>query len=348
MSDIFISYSRQDAQAAEIIRRELEDAGLEVFFDRSHITVATKWRRSIQEALQQSRAVLVLVGISGIGEFQQIEVAEAIKVCVKGKKHLAAVLLPGVHASSLSLGLLANYQWFECDREPIKRLSEQLCAQLGRTAKWGGSQFGDKISIDAPVPGGSIKPLLVFTLANTINERVAMTWQTFELGIQRLESQIEAAGRGWHPIVIGVNPVGFLIAARLQQKFFGGNPLGYYSDMPGHAAAWPSLSNNRKEDPTVLIVDSELKSGGSLVKTCTEIRTYFAKIKLKPYIRVAVFAAEVTGTRIAALVEAARSSRVCPVTTLRAWKKISALKMEALYIGCLMDGPGTRRPLELR
>lgn len=69
------------------------------------------------------------------------------------------------------------------------------------------------------------------------------------------------------------------------------------------------------------------------------------------YSRQDAVAAEVTGRRVGELQAAVgnRSSlRPYSPSLLRAWDTVKGLDLDALYVGCLMDGPGTRRPLRLR
>jgi|GEM_PF-3399347 len=349
-ADVFISYSRNDTVAADLIRRELEEAGLEVFLDRS-IAFTADWRQFIREALEKARSVVVLVGQAGPGEYQQIEVGDALEVCTKYRRHLGAVLLPGAQPTAVSHGPLAKYQWFDCSRDSVKRLAEGICARLGRTAAWGGCQFGPQVSIAAPFPGGRQAPLRVHTLANAASERLPLSCETFEAGIERLEKQIEASGRGWHPILVGVNPTGFAIAAALQQRLFGGAPLGYYSEGEGHTIAWPEALTSGRPDRTVFVVDSELKTGRSLLNVVEAVRTRCGGAEAQLHLRVAAFGVEVTGKRVTALQEDYQGDpdpAPYPPEVMRAWGIVSGLNLDALYIACLMDGPGTRRPLQLR
>lgn len=59
MTDIFLSYAREYLERVRQVATALEDAGLEVFWDRT-IPVGKTWMSHIGEALTEARAVIVL------------------------------------------------------------------------------------------------------------------------------------------------------------------------------------------------------------------------------------------------------------------------------------------------
>ncbi|HEY3875572.1 MAG TPA: TIR domain-containing protein, partial [Candidatus Kapabacteria bacterium] len=64
MSDIFISYSRQDAEQAELLTELLTSAGLSVWIDQSGIDVATSWSGEIVDAIDGCKAMIVMLSSS--------------------------------------------------------------------------------------------------------------------------------------------------------------------------------------------------------------------------------------------------------------------------------------------
>ncbi|HZK76200.1 MAG TPA: TIR domain-containing protein [Candidatus Kapabacteria bacterium] len=61
MSDIFISYSRQDAEQAQLLTELLTSAGLSCWIDKSGIDLATSWSKEIVQAIDQCKAFVVLL-----------------------------------------------------------------------------------------------------------------------------------------------------------------------------------------------------------------------------------------------------------------------------------------------
>lgn len=59
MGQVFISYSRRDADVVEKIVSELEAAGIDVWLDREDITAGKQWRRQIVEAIDTADAFVL-------------------------------------------------------------------------------------------------------------------------------------------------------------------------------------------------------------------------------------------------------------------------------------------------
>jgi hypothetical protein len=59
MSDIFISYAREDQQRAEMLAQTLESRGWSIFWDRT-IPIGKTWRETIGSELDDARCVIVL------------------------------------------------------------------------------------------------------------------------------------------------------------------------------------------------------------------------------------------------------------------------------------------------
>jgi hypothetical protein len=60
MSHVFISYSRKDAEFAEMLRERVEAAGFDVWMD-SVLPVGFDWRQEIDQAIRQSFVLLVVI-----------------------------------------------------------------------------------------------------------------------------------------------------------------------------------------------------------------------------------------------------------------------------------------------
>ena len=59
MGQVFISYSRRDADVVESIVSELEAAGIDVWLDREDITAGKQWRKQIVEAIDTADAFVL-------------------------------------------------------------------------------------------------------------------------------------------------------------------------------------------------------------------------------------------------------------------------------------------------
>jgi hypothetical protein len=83
MGDIvFISYAREDAQAAHRLYEELTTAGVNVWFDQESLTPGAKWKPAIRKAIRDSRYFIALISSRSASKkgFVQSELREAIDV----------------------------------------------------------------------------------------------------------------------------------------------------------------------------------------------------------------------------------------------------------------------------
>src|SRR3954447_21662683 len=72
--DVFLSYTRADAAAAETLRTRLSEAGLRAFLDRYALPASQSWQPQLEAALASCRALVVLLGPSGLGAWQHREI----------------------------------------------------------------------------------------------------------------------------------------------------------------------------------------------------------------------------------------------------------------------------------
>ncbi|MFP4323626.1 MAG: TIR domain-containing protein, partial [Anaerolineales bacterium] len=60
-SKVFISYSRRDTRLVEALARDLKAAGVTVWMDQAGISVGERWSAAIQQALEESYAMVLVV-----------------------------------------------------------------------------------------------------------------------------------------------------------------------------------------------------------------------------------------------------------------------------------------------
>ena len=101
VTDVFISYSRADAAAAQRLRDRLAAAGLATFLDRDRLPAGQEWQPALERGIAGSAAVAVLVGKAGLGTWQQREVQLALDRAAELSRRgrgfpVIPVILPGV------------------------------------------------------------------------------------------------------------------------------------------------------------------------------------------------------------------------------------------------------------
>ena len=72
--DVFLSYSRTDAEAVRQVQSHLTEAGLVTFLDRDQLPAGQPWLSALEQAIAHCGAVAVFVGPAGSGTWQQREI----------------------------------------------------------------------------------------------------------------------------------------------------------------------------------------------------------------------------------------------------------------------------------
>ena len=85
MADIFISYSSKDKEKADQLSELLASAGLSVWIDRSGIDAATSWSKEIVQAIDNCKALLVLLSPNSV---ISINVAKEVSLAAEQKKKI--------------------------------------------------------------------------------------------------------------------------------------------------------------------------------------------------------------------------------------------------------------------
>jgi hypothetical protein len=107
--DVFLSYSRVDSAAAETLRARLKEAGLNAFLDRYGLPAGQPWQPWLEEHLLSCRALIVLVGPLGFGEWQHREIQlghdrQASAAKAGQAFSVIPVLLPGLANDAVPAG----------------------------------------------------------------------------------------------------------------------------------------------------------------------------------------------------------------------------------------------------
>ena len=111
--DVFVSYSRADAAAAETLRARLHEAGLNVFLDRCGLPAGQPWQPWLEQHLGTCGALVALIGPLGIGEWQHREIQLGLDRQASAAKErmsfpVIPVLLPGLANDAVPVGRFLN------------------------------------------------------------------------------------------------------------------------------------------------------------------------------------------------------------------------------------------------
>ncbi|HEY6272508.1 MAG TPA: TIR domain-containing protein [Terriglobales bacterium] len=114
--DAFLSYAHDDAKAVEQVDSQLRNQGVKTFFDPRDIAPGEDWEAGTSAAMAASKAIVVFVGPSGSGPWQNQESLAALETYAKDvSKRIIPVLLPKAPSSEkLRLpNFLGNVQWVD-------------------------------------------------------------------------------------------------------------------------------------------------------------------------------------------------------------------------------------------
>jgi formylglycine-generating enzyme required for sulfatase activity len=117
--DVFVSAHPHERQLVERLVSGLQARGLSVFSSTSSLSP-----EALNQALLHSRAVLVVAGAHGVGDWQKFEVKEARAA----ERRLVAALLPGAEDSIFSLALQGLADTTPFDLRPAEDGNFEACS----------------------------------------------------------------------------------------------------------------------------------------------------------------------------------------------------------------------------
>jgi hypothetical protein len=142
--DVFISYSREDKDAADTLVNALQEASLRVFMDRIALKAGASWQREIFEALETCSATALLFSPAYLDSRmckEEFDIARA--------RHLdneRTIIFPLLVRDAKLPTYMRLLNYVDCrvsDPEKIAAAAESLAQRLNEVA-WGGSRFSSE------------------------------------------------------------------------------------------------------------------------------------------------------------------------------------------------------------
>lgn len=90
MSDVFISYSRNNGDAVKRIQNSLSRRGIDVWIDNEDIGTGTRWDMQIEEGIRKCSKVLIVLSKSSV---ESQNVSDEWSYALEKEKHIIPVLL---------------------------------------------------------------------------------------------------------------------------------------------------------------------------------------------------------------------------------------------------------------
>ena len=91
--DLFFSYNPHDRAAALDLHARVRSRGISSFLDQENLWPALSWQDALEQALRSSRAMVVVLGPSGLGTRQRSEVLFALSFEVGDVKRQLPIIL---------------------------------------------------------------------------------------------------------------------------------------------------------------------------------------------------------------------------------------------------------------
>ncbi len=106
----FLSYNRRDRADVVELHAALEAYGLSIWRDEEELPPGEAWSPRLQDAIEKSRYFIICVGRHGIGNFQNQEIVNCLKLAEHENRPVLPVLLPGGPAWESLPDNLRQYQ----------------------------------------------------------------------------------------------------------------------------------------------------------------------------------------------------------------------------------------------
>ena len=185
-----------------------------------------------------------------------------------------------------------------------------------------------------------------------------LSWETFGIGIEALSDQIQEKLKG--RIIdsfIGINDAGHAIAtflnfnyckeSRIERKEVGYIKFRGIDEGGRILENQVSFPENLRDNPLIILVDFELKTGNGLEATLEIVREAYSN----PCVYLAAFGSQVNNlVSFGSHVDDLNSIEIedGKLDDLTSYNKLNKLSLNGLLTACIMSEPGIQPPLGLR
>jgi nucleoside 2-deoxyribosyltransferase len=123
MTNVFISYSRDDAELADSIRRGLAEAGIATLMGDDPLQSGAEWRKTLVKKIAKADAVVVVVSKSAV---ESSWTMTELGIAWGANKKMIGVLAPGEHPEELGVTPLKNIKLLRAAKSDTAELTAQI------------------------------------------------------------------------------------------------------------------------------------------------------------------------------------------------------------------------------
>jgi hypothetical protein len=109
--DVFLAHHSGDKVLVHQISNKLKQHGLRPWIDEEQIAPGRSFQQAIQQAIPTVKVAAIILGVNGVGSWQEWEIQTFFSQCVNKGKPVIPVLLPGVSEVPESLPFLQQLRW---------------------------------------------------------------------------------------------------------------------------------------------------------------------------------------------------------------------------------------------
>jgi hypothetical protein len=123
--DVFLCHSSEDKREVRSIAEQLKRRGLLPWLDEQELPPGATWQSLIQESIKSIKSCAVVVGRSGQGPWQQLEVDAILGLFVKRGLPVIPVILPSCEVVPELPLFMQSFGWVDyrtLDPDPLEQL----------------------------------------------------------------------------------------------------------------------------------------------------------------------------------------------------------------------------------
>ena len=128
--DLFLSHNSQDKALVREAAKALRDRDLRVWFDEDDLVPGMPWITALENAIQESAAVAVMIGDAGIGPWERPEMHAALVESVDRRVPIVPLLLPGAPEKPDLPLFLRTLTWVDCRDGFTEQALDRICKSV--------------------------------------------------------------------------------------------------------------------------------------------------------------------------------------------------------------------------
>src|SRR5882757_9178266 len=146
--DVFLSHNSKSKPAIRELAEALSARGLNVWLDEWELIPGRPWQEALEDIIETARSAAVLIGVDGLGPWQDAEMRSCLAEFVGRKLPVIPVLLPGAPKAPKLPMFLKRFTWVDLREGLTEEAIDQL--QWGITGERPGRSVHLSISDATP------------------------------------------------------------------------------------------------------------------------------------------------------------------------------------------------------